>query len=227
MYFLCEIEDKDKIYKIAVLKDKVIGISNSLIKSQLEIDFCLFEDRLYPIYTHNNLKNPNLKFYFVFEKFAFGITRIIKESEQHPKKIENNELYSGVIIEEDSYFVYNLEKISPAHAVQNSLNSKKIKNKEEKKDYLVLDKTFAIHKTNVLSIMENSEIIIFPTSGYIGFVEYKEILPVKRIKDGKYVVITRNGAFQCKNIEITNGKLFQNKKNKILKCSFGNLKILE
>ncbi|ANQ54074.1 hypothetical protein XJ44_06515 [Thermosipho affectus] len=227
MFFLCEIEDTNKIYKIALPKEKITGISSKLIKTPDNVSFCLFANKLYPVYSHKNLKKPRLKFFLVFEKFAFGITRIIKETNYSPKKIENNDIYTGVIFDKDEYFIYNIEKISVPHQIRTSTQNNEKKIGKDKKEYLILDEKFAIYKKNVVTILQSKEVIKFPVDKYIGFIEHKKIIPVKKITDGKHVVVTNHNAYQCNKIRLINGKVFESNDMKILKCDFGNLQILE
>lgn len=228
MYFLCEIEDANNVIKIALPKNKIIGISINMIKSNnLYYNFALFNNKLYPILTHANLKKPKLKFFLIFEKFAFGITRIIKESKNEKIEIVEKELYNGVIIDEnEEYYIYNLDKLVPPQEI-NYLKKEVQKQNKKKKHFIVIDNQYAIYINKIKTILTKKELINFPVNDFIGFVEYQKFIPIKLIKPGKFIIVLDNIGFQCSNIQTINGEVIEGKDEKILVSELGKFKIVE
>lgn len=227
MYYLCEIEDDNDLIKIALPKEKVIGISDKVVKSTKTCDFALHKNKLYPILTHADLKNPKLKFFLIFKDFAFGITRLVKETKSTPIEIIKNELYTGLIKDIEEYFIYNIEKLKPAQKVRYLDRNDNNKFDEGKFNYVIVDRKYAISINNILTILLSKEIVKYPMEKFIGFVEYKKIIPVKQVKEGKYVIITKDIAYQCSDIETANGKVLEGEDEKVLESNIGKFPILE
>ncbi|MFN3691493.1 MAG: hypothetical protein ACK4R7_01250, partial [Fervidobacterium sp.] len=142
-FYLCEIEhtefsDVEKI-KIALQKDEILGITVKFHPGPEDssiFGFAQYGNYLYPVVTHRKLKNPRFKYFLVFPKYAFAVTRIVQEVETDPIPIatdldlskdpqfEEISEYTGLIkLDNDEYYVYNLNSAAfPKDGMVKSIN---------------------------------------------------------------------------------------------------------
>ncbi|MGB9614132.1 MAG: hypothetical protein ACPL3B_01335 [Fervidobacterium sp.] len=249
-FYLCEIEHENGIVKIAIETALVRGVSTSFFPgpSNQILGFTQHGNYLYPVVSHSKLPMPVLKYFLVLTQYAFGVTRIIGEWEGEVIEIsssvpfdtgtcfEHLSEYVGIIqCKGDIFYIYNTTSVQiPSEAkiksttYENMIIKSAIKGIDQL-SFLIIGDKYAISKEKVKTILQSNLVTPFKSSDSDGFVEYKKILPVKKLDEGKFVVISENIAYQTAKVNIVSGSVLLSEKNgkKWLETELGIFEILE
>ncbi|MFN4224260.1 MAG: hypothetical protein ACK4E1_05605 [Fervidobacterium nodosum] len=247
-FYACEIEyDKGSI-KIAIEKSLVSGISEKFIpgpEKDIIFGFAEHGNFLYPIVTHSKLSSPVLKYFIILQKYAFGVTRVIEEIEgeiipispnlpiQKGSKFESISEYIGVVQKDrEFYYVYNIHNVElPIEArviSSEEKEEKKTKIDSQKADFVVIGGKYAVRKSNVKTIVSFDLVTPYKFHGYDGFIDYKKIIPVKNIDEGKFIVVLDNIAYRTGKITLVSGnELYHESGKKMLETDEGTYEIIE
>lgn len=227
-FYLCELEAKDSLLRIALESSTSLGISDRFVPSALRVEFagyCLHGGTLYPIVTHAHLAEPVLKFFVVYKGFAFGVTRVLDEVEREPIPVSlsvENDLggqltpisrYTGVIPYEQGeyYYVYNLNSVEVPRDATLSVSEDFSPSTpvSASQTFIVLGNRYAVSKDKVRTILPATLMTPFKTDEYDGFVDYGRILPVISVDGGNYVVVMENLAYRTTKVFHVSGKVLR------------------
>ncbi len=247
-FYACEIEyDKGSI-KIAIEKSLINGISEKFIpgpEKDIIFGFAEHGNFLYPIVTHSKLSSPVLKYFLILQKYAFGVTRVIEEIEgevisispnlpiQKGSKFEFISEYIGVVQKDSEfYYVYNIHNVElPVGAKVISSEEKEEKKAKidfQKEEFIVIGEKYAVRKSNVKTILTSDLVTPYRFHGFDGFIDYKKIIPVKNIDEGKFIVVLDNIAYRSKKIILISGnELYHESGKKMLETDEGTYEIIE
>ncbi|MFN6991630.1 MAG: hypothetical protein ACK4MM_02790 [Fervidobacterium sp.] len=257
-FYLCEIEYMDfsnvENIKIALQKDEVLGVTMKFYpgpegpKEDSIFGFAQYGNYLYPVVTHKDLKKPKLKYFLVFPKYAFAVTRVVQEVETEPIPIapdlvlsknpsfEKVAEYTGLIkISKEEYYVYNLNNVAfpkdgKVIAVEDIEDTSKenVKQKNKEANFLIIGEKYAVKKENVKTILQSDLVAPYKFHGADGFIDYKKIIPVKELDTGRFVVVLQNEAYKTNKISLTSGKIFYHETSgkEILETAEGMFEII-
>lgn len=254
-FYLCEIKHNKGTLNIAVEANGVIGIATKFHPGPDDgsvFGFVHHLNYLYPVVTHKEITNPLLKYFLILPNFAFGVTRIVQEILAEPilitpdiavskdQQFEKIAEYTGlIIVNDETYYVYNLQNIQvpkEASVLPTNTFSKKdsIKATEEKHgienaEYLIIGNKYAVKKAKVKTILKSEFVTPYKFHDFDGFIDYKNIIPVKELDNGKFVVVLQNNAYKTNKISLTSGKVLihENTGKQILETEDGKYEIID
>ncbi len=247
-FYVCEIEHEKGTVNIAIQKSEVMGISTKFYPGpnpEEIFGFSKYGEYLYPVVTHSKLVKPVLKYFLILPKYAFGVTRIIEEVDAEiipitasvettvNSKFEAIKEYTGIIqTSNEIYYVYNIYSVEiPVNAkvVSSERTSEKNESPEEIDNYLIIGEKYAVKKEAVKTILQSDLVTPYKFHGADGFVDYKKILPVKALDDGRFVVILENEAYRTGKIRLSPGKvlLHESTGKHLLETESGTYELIE
>jgi hypothetical protein len=202
----------------------------------------LYGGYLYPVVTHSNIVGPIFKYFLIFPRFAFGVTRVVQEIQGKPTPLSpdidlnSNEFeklseYTGaVIIEDKPYYVYNIYNVHlPVDAkVQKREERVEAIKKDAMEEFIVIGDAYALTKGSVKAILSSEFVTKFKVDNYDGFIDYGKIIPVVNLDDGNHVVVLENIAYRTSKVLQMFGKILiqETTKEKYLETAEGTYKIL-
>ncbi|HOV54485.1 MAG TPA: hypothetical protein PK630_08225 [Fervidobacterium sp.] len=244
-FYVCEIEHENGSIQVVLSKSEVIGISDKFLPGPVEkgaFGFSLYGGYLYPVVTHSNIVGPIFKYFLIFPRFAFGVTRIVQEIQGKPTPLSpdidlnSNEFeklseYTGaVIIEDKPYYVYNIYNVHlPVDAkVQKREERVEAIKKDAMEEFIVIGDAYALTKGSVKAILSSEFVTKFKVDNYDGFIDYGKIIPVVNLDDGNHVVVLENIAYRTSKVLQMFGKILiqETTKEKYLETAEGTYKIL-
>jgi len=244
-FYVCEIEHENGIIQVVLSKSEVIGISDKFLPGPVEkgvLGFSLYGGYLYPVVTHSNIVGPIFKYFLIFPRFAFGVTRVVQEIQGKPTPLSpdidlnSNEFeklseYTGaVIIEDKPYYVYNIYNVHlPVDAkVQKREERVEAIKKDAMEEFIVIGDAYALTKGSVKAILSSEFVTKFKVDNYDGFIDYGKIIPVVNLDDGNHVVVLENIAYRTSKVLQMFGKILiqETTKEKYLETAEGTYKIL-
>ena len=244
-FYVCEIKHENGIIQVALSKSEVIGISDKFLPGPVEkgaFGFSLYGGYLYPVVTHSNIVGPIFKYFLIFPRFAFGVTRIVQEIQGNPTPLspdidlnssdfEKLSEYTGaVIIEDKPYYVYNIYNVHlPVDAkVQKREERVEAIKKDAMEEFIVIGDAYALTKGSVKAILSSEFVTKFKVDNYDGFIDYGKIIPVVNLDDGNHVVVLENIAYRTSKVLQMFGKILiqETTKEKYLETAEGTYKIL-
>jgi len=244
-FYVCEIEHENGSIQVALSKSEVIGISDKFLPGPVEkgaFGFSLYGGYLYPVVTHSNIVGPVFKYFLIFPRFAFGVTRIVQEIQGNPTPLspdvdlnsndfEKLSEYTGaVIIEDKPYYVYNIYNVHlPVDAkVQKREERAEAIKKDAMEEFIVIGDVYALTKGSVKAILSSEFVTKFKVDNYDGFIDYGKIIPVVNLDDGNHVVVLENIAYRTSKVLQMFGKILiqETTKEKYLETAEGTYKIL-
>ncbi|HOA17501.1 MAG TPA: hypothetical protein PKI47_06260 [Fervidobacterium sp.] len=244
-FYVCEIEHENGIIQVALSKSEIVGISDKFLPSPVEkgvLGFSLYGGYLYPVVTHSNIVGPIFKYFLIFPRFAFGVTRVVQEIQGKPTPLSpdidlnSNEFeklseYTGaVIIEDKPYYVYNIYNVHlPVDAkVQKREERVEAIKKDAMEEFIVIGDAYALTKGSVKAILSSEFVTKFKVDNYDGFIDYGKIIPVVNLDDGNHVVVLENIAYRTSKVLQMFGKILiqETTKEKYLETAEGTYKIL-
>ena len=244
-FYVCEIEHENGIIQVALSKSEIVGISDKFLPSPVEkgvLGFSLYGGYLYPVVTHSNIVGPIFKYFLIFPRFAFGVTRVVQEIQGKPTPLSpdidlnSNEFeklseYTGaVIIEDKPYYVYNIYNVHlPVDAkVQKREERVEAIKKDAMEEFIVIGDAYALTKDSVKAILSSEFVTKFKVDNYDGFIDYGKIIPVVNLDDGNHVVVLENIAYRTSKVLQMFGKILiqETTKEKYLETAEGTYKIL-
>lgn len=245
-FYVCEIEHEKGTVQIALSKSKITGISDQFFPGPVEgnvIGFSLYDGYLYPVVTHANIVGPIFKYFLIFPKFAFGVTRIVQEIEGTPTPLSPNidadnnigfeklsEYTGAVIIEDKPYYVYNIYNVHlPVDArIQKREEKVETIKKDVTEGFVVIGNKYALTKSSVKAILSAEFVTPFKVDNYDGFIDYGKIIPVVNLDDGNHVVVLENIAYRTSKVLQMSGNILlqQTTNEKYLETAEGTYKIL-
>lgn len=253
-FFLCEIEHKGGVHCLALPSSELIGVSTLFVpapQGERVFGFAEYEGRLYPIVTHAELEMPVFKYFAIYQKFAFGVTRILAEVESTPtpltEKLFSEALqdsrsedvlkdvshYSGIVVHEGQiYYVYNFTNLRPpvnANVVRARFSQKVEERQESIGNFILLGEKYAVRKDQVKTILSANLMTPFKVDQFDGFIDYGRIIPVISLDNGEHVVVLENIAYRTGKIQLANGVVLEHpeKGEKVLETDMGTFKIIE
>jgi len=188
-FYVCEIEHENGIIQVALSKSEIVGISDKFLPGPVEkgvLGFSLYGGYLYPVVTHSNIVGPIFKYFLIFPRFAFGVTRVVQEIQGKPTPLSpdidlnSNEFeklseYTGaVIIEDKPYYVYNIYNVHlPVDAkVQKREERVEAIKKDAMEEFIVIGDAYALTKGSVKAILSSEFVTKFKVDNYDGFIDY-------------------------------------------------------
>ncbi|HPC24606.1 MAG TPA: hypothetical protein PLQ59_03785 [Fervidobacterium sp.] len=244
-FYVCEIKHENGIIQVALSKSEIVGISDKFLPSPVEkgvLGFSLYGGYLYPVVTHSNIVGPIFKYFLIFPRFAFGVTRVVQEIQGKPTPLSpdidlnSNEFeklseYTGaVIIEDKPYYVYNIYNVHlPVDAkVQKREERVEAIKKDAMEEFIVIGDAYALTKGSVKAILSSEFVTKFKVDNYDGFIDYGKIIPVVNLDDGNHVVVLENIAYRTSKVLQMFGKILiqETTKEKYLETAEGTYKIL-
>ncbi|HON04344.1 MAG TPA: hypothetical protein PK258_06445 [Fervidobacterium sp.] len=244
-FYVCEIEHENGIIQVALSKSEIVGISDKFLPGPVEkgvLGFSLYGGYLYPVVTHSNIVGPIFKYFLIFPRFAFGVTRVVQEIQGKPTPLSpdidlnSNEFeklseYTGaVIIEDKPYYVYNIYNVHlPVDAkVQKREERVEAIKKDAMEEFIVIGDAYALTKGSVKAILSSEFVTKFKVDNYDGFIDYGKIIPVVNLDDGNHVVVLENIAYRTSKVLQMFGKILiqETTKEKYLETAEGTYKIL-
>ncbi|HOL04350.1 MAG TPA: hypothetical protein PK932_07015, partial [Fervidobacterium sp.] len=233
------------IIQVALSKSEIVGISDKFLPGPVEkgvLGFSLYGGYLYPVVTHSNIVGPIFKYFLIFPRFAFGVTRVVQEIQGKPTPLSpdidlnSNEFeklseYTGaVIIEDKPYYVYNIYNVHlPVDAkVQKREERAEAIKKDAMEEFIVIGDAYALTKGSVKAILSSEFVTKFKVDNYDGFIDYGKIIPVVNLDDGNHVVVLENIAYRTSKVLQMFGKILiqETTKEKYLETAEGTYKIL-
>ncbi|KAF2956220.1 hypothetical protein [Marinitoga sp. 38H-ov] len=245
-YYICEIKDsKNNLIKIALVNE-IIGVSSKFVKKNIEgnfLGYSKFKDKLYPVITIPENKEFILKFFLIYNSFAFGVSSIIKNIEVSEIEKFNSEtleqfphlrIFSGYFeLDNEEIFVFNVNKVYeelPANFVVKNVE----KDKEKKEDIInpnvfVIDNKYSILRNKIINIIDSSTFCSFKHGEFDGFIEYKNKIynVIKTSEKAKWIVVGEKVALLCEKIDFVYGEIFDSQDKKFLRIDNKTLPILE
>ncbi|HRT02180.1 MAG TPA: hypothetical protein P5192_07410, partial [Fervidobacterium sp.] len=231
--------------QVALSKSEIVGISDKFLPGPVEkgvLGFSLYGGYLYPVVTHSNIVGPIFKYFLIFPRFAFGVTRVVQEIQGKPTPLSpdidlnSNEFeklseYTGaVIIEDKPYYVYNIYNVHlPVDAkVQKREERVEAIKKDAMEEFIVIGDAYALTKGSVKAILSSEFVTKFKVDNYDGFIDYGKIIPVVNLDDGNHVVVLENIAYRTSKVLQMFGKILiqETTKEKYLETAEGTYKIL-
>jgi len=244
-FYVCEIKHENGIIQVALSKSEIVGISDKFLPGPVEkgvLGFSLYGGYLYPVVTHSNIVGPIFKYFLIFPRFAFGVTRVVQEIQGKPTPLSpdidlnSNEFeklseYTGaVIIEDKPYYVYNIYNVHlPVDAkVQKREERAEAIKKDAMEEFIVIGDAYALTKGSVKAILSSEFVTKFKVDNYDGFIDYGKIIPVVNLDDGNHVVVLENIAYRTSKVLQMFGKILiqETTKEKYLETAEGTYKIL-
>jgi hypothetical protein len=244
-FYVCEIKHENGIIQVALSKSEIVGISDKFLPGPVEkgaFGFSLYGGYLYPVVTHSNIVGPIFKYFLIFPRFAFGVTRVVQEIQGKPTPLSpdidlnSNEFeklseYTGaVIIEDKPYYVYNIYNVHlPVDAkVQKREERVEAIKKDAMEEFIVIGDAYALTKGSVKAILSSEFVTKFKVDNYDGFIDYGKIIPVVNLDDGNHVVVLENIAYRTSKVLQMFGKILiqETTKEKYLETAEGTYKIL-
>ena len=244
-FYVCEIEHENGSIQVALSKSEIVGISDKFLPGPVEkgvLGFSLYGGYLYPVVTHSNIVGPIFKYFLIFPRFAFGVTRVVQEIQGKPTPLSpdidlnSNEFeklseYTGaVIIEDKPYYVYNIYNVHlPVDAkVQKREERVEAIKKDAMEEFIVIGDAYALTKGSVKAILSSEFVTKFKVDNYDGFIDYGKIIPVVNLDDGNHVVVLENIAYRTSKVLQMFGKILiqETTKEKYLETAEGTYKIL-
>jgi len=244
-FYVCEIKHENGIIQVALSKSEIVGISDKFLPGPVEkgvLGFSLYSGYLYPVVTHSNIVGPIFKYFLIFPRFAFGVTRVVQEIQGKPTPLSpdidlnSNEFeklseYTGaVIIEDKPYYVYNIYNVHlPVDAkVQKREERVEAIKKDAMEEFIVIGDAYALTKGSVKAILSSEFVTKFKVDNYDGFIDYGKIIPVVNLDDGNHVVVLENIAYRTSKVLQMFGKILiqETTKEKYLETAEGTYKIL-
>ncbi|HOP81720.1 MAG TPA: hypothetical protein PL174_00750 [Fervidobacterium sp.] len=244
-FYVCEIKHENGIIQVALSKSEIVGISDKFLPGPVEkgvLGFSLYGGYLYPVVTHSNIVGPIFKYFLIFPRFAFGVTRVVQEIQGKPTPLSpdidlnSNEFeklseYTGaVIIEDKPYYVYNIYNVHlPVDAkVQKREERVEAIKKDAMEEFIVIGDAYALTKGSVKAILSSEFVTKFKVDNYDGFIDYGKIIPVVNLDDGNHVVVLENIAYRTSKVLQMFGKILiqETTKEKYLETAEGTYKIL-
>ncbi len=244
-FYVCEIEHEKGIIQVALSKSEIVGISDKFLPGPVEksvLGFSLYGGYLYPVVTHSNIVGPIFKYFLIFPRFAFGVTRVVQEIQGKPAplspdiELNSNEFeklseYTGaVIIGDKPYYVYNIYNVHlPVDAkVQKREERVEAIKKDAMEEFIVIGDVYALTKGSVNAILSSEFVTEFKVDSYDGFIDYGKIIPVVNLDDGNHVVVLENIAYRTSKVLQMLGKVLiqETTKEKYLETVEGTYKIL-
>jgi len=244
-FYVCEIKHENGIIQVALSKSEIVGISDKFLPGPVEkgaFGFSLYGGYLYPVVTHSNIVGPIFKYFLIFPRFAFGVTRVVQEIQGKPTPLSpdidlnSNEFeklseYTGaVIIEDKPYYVYNIYNVHlPVDAkVQKREERVESIKKDAMEEFIVIGDAYALTKGSVKAILSSEFVTKFKVDNYDGFIDYGKIIPVVNLDDGNHVVVLENIAYRTSKVLQMFGKILiqETTKEKYLETAEGTYKIL-
>jgi hypothetical protein len=244
-FYVCEIKHENGIIQVALSKSEIVGISDKFLPGPVEkgaFGFSLYGGYLYPVVTHSNIVGPIFKYFLIFPRFAFGVTRVVQEIQGKPtplspdidlnsSEFEKLSEYTGaVIIEDKPYYVYNIYNVHlPVDAkVQKREERVEAIKKDAMEEFIVIGDAYALTKGSVKAILSSEFVTKFKVDNYDGFIDYGKIIPVVNLDDGNHVVVLENIAYRTSKVLQMFGKILiqETTKEKYLETAEGTYKIL-